>query len=66
MNYIKQLQEENKNLNKRLADILLEINHFKVFLQTSPKFQHEAGQERKDWIATEDVINRLIEIKNLI
>ncbi|MDO8611129.1 MAG: hypothetical protein Q7R95_11440 [bacterium] len=67
MNYIKSLQEQNTNLANKLAKILLEINDFKVFLQTSPKFQNNDGQgDRKDWISTKDVILRLQEIKNLI
>ena len=67
MNYIKQLQQDRLALAGKLSRVLLEINDFKVFLQTSPKFQNNTDVgERKDWIATEDVINRLIEIKNLI
>ncbi len=66
MNYIKQLQTERNNLMTKLSDVQKELYAFQAFLQTSPKFRNEPNQERKDWISTSDVINRLQEIKNLI
>jgi hypothetical protein len=66
MNYIKQLEEDRKNLANKVANIMIELSDFQAFLQTSPKFRNEPNQERKDWISTGDVINRLQEIKNLI
>ena len=66
MNYIKQLEEDRINLAVKIANIQAELNDFISFIQTSPKFRNEPGQERKDWISTTDVINRLQEIKNLI
>lgn len=73
MNYIKQLEENQKNLAIKVAAMHQEISDFIIFLQTSPKFQNppehirQANRiERKDWIATTDVINRLQEIKNLV
>lgn len=67
MNYIQTLQEQNKNLAGKLASVLLEIDDFKTFLQTAEKFKGiESNGERKDWISTVDVINRIQEIKNLI
>lgn len=67
MNYIKKLEEENKNLAVKLAKIMLELQDFTAFLQTAEKFKGtESNGARKDWIATTDVINRLQEIKNLI
>lgn len=66
MNYIKQLQIDNLVLKGQLRDIQNEIDDFKAFLQTSPKFRNEPNQERKDWIAIADVIHRLQEIKNLV
>lgn len=66
MNYIKQLEQDRLELGKKVANMYLELNDFIAFLQTSPKFRNEPGQERKDWISTSDVINRLQEIKNLV
>ncbi len=67
MNYIKQLQEDKKNLAVKVAKVYLELNDFVIFLQTSPKFQgNESDGARKDWISTADVINRLQEIKNIV
>ena len=66
MNYIKQLEQERNSLATKLGITLLELNHFKAFLQTSTKFQSDPNGERKDWIATGDVIIRLQEIMNQI
>lgn len=67
MNYIKKLEEQNKNLANKLASIMLELNDFQGFLQTAEKFKGNDSQgARKDWISTADVIHRLQEIKNLI
>ncbi len=65
MNYIQQLQAENKELKSRLNNIAAELREFKAYLQTSPKFQGTEQGERKDWISTGDVINRLQEINQL-
>lgn len=66
MNYIKQLEEDKLNLANQLTQMHTGLQDFIVFLQTSPKFKNEPNQERKDWISTTDVINRLQEIKNLV
>jgi len=66
MNYIKQLESDRMELAKKVANIMLELSDFQAFLQTSPKFRNEPNQERKDWIATKDVLAKIQEIKNLI
>lgn len=67
MNYINQLEADRNNLANKLASVLVELNAFQAFLQTAEKFKGvESNGERKDWIATKDVINRIQEIKNLI
>jgi hypothetical protein len=67
MNYIKKLEADRNNLANKLASVFLELNHFQAFLQTAEKFKGvESNGERKDWINTVDVINRIQEIKNLI
>lgn len=65
MNYIKQLEQDRLEACKKLANIMLEISDFQRFLH-SEKFTGISNGERKDWIATKDVLSRLQEIKNLI
>jgi hypothetical protein len=65
MNHILRLQTENKELKNQLDSVSQELQAFKAYLQTSPKFNGTEQGERKDWIATTDVINRLQEINNL-
>jgi hypothetical protein len=66
MNYIKQLEQDRLNAAKKLANIMLELEAFNVHLH-SEKFKGvDSTGERKDWIATEDVILRVREIKALI
>lgn len=62
MNYIKQLQAENEQLRQRLAAGIVELDEFKVHLH-SDKFKGEEGGERKDWIATADVLHRLSDVR---
>lgn len=69
MNYIKSLQAENAELKNRVKKLDEEITQFIVFLN-SPKFtgieQNGTGAgDRKDWIATGDVIMRLREMRNI-
>lgn len=65
MNYIKQLQAENQRLKDEIAMIHDELLNFISFLH-SDKFRGvQSDGARKDWISTTDVINRLIEIKNI-
>lgn len=66
MNYIKQLQEDKNNLANKLAAVLLELDNFNSHLHSEKFCGVDSTGERKDWIATEDVILRIREIKNLI
>jgi hypothetical protein len=63
MNYIKTLEQKNKELQDKLDSSRMEINDFIKFLTTSPKFQ-STPEELKNWISTPDVIARLEEIRN--
>ncbi len=65
MNYIKQLQQENTQLRADLESIRLEVEAFIVHLN-SDKFRGTDNGERKDWIATADVIQRLRAIQSFI
>ena len=66
MNYINQLQAENTALRAQLEIVRAETSSFRTFLN-SPKFVGtEANGERKDWIATADVIAWLRELANKI
>ena len=66
MNYIKSLQEKNADLSAQIANANAEISAFLAHLY-SGKFQGfevvDSRLERKDWIATGDVITRLHEIR---
>ena len=63
MNYIKDLEAKNKELRGVVAGLNSEIDDFIGFL-CGPKFTGvESDGERKDWIATGDVINILRNIK---
>lgn len=64
MNYIKQLETDRENAATKIAQLMLEIVAFQVFLN-SEKFQ-STDKERKDWIATKDVQTRLQAMKSLI
>ena len=59
MNHIHHLQRENAALKARLKAKDDAAVNFMVFLR-SPKFVGEEQGQRKDWIATGDVINWLI------
>lgn len=62
-NYIQRLQEEIAALKAQNAATVEAINNQLAFLHSS-KFVGEEGGERKDWIATGDIIPVLIEIRN--
>ncbi len=66
MNYISKLQEENAKLKAQLNKLDENLDCFIGFLH-SPKFQGQENGERKDWIATTDVVNtiRAIQRENL-
>lgn len=63
MNYIKSLEQKNKELQEKLDSSRMEINDFIKFLSTHPKFQ-STPEEIKNWINTSDVTVRLEEIRN--
>lgn len=63
MNYIKQLQTENRELRNGLQNLNQEIMDFFCFL-CGPKFTGLENGERKDWIATTDVKHFLIELRS--
>lgn len=63
MNYIKKLESERNELREKSQTVEMAINNFIAHLH-SPKFQGvESNGERKDWIATGDVLNFLIELR---
>lgn len=67
MNYIKSLIDENRKSKSAAENATKEINYFIAFLQTSSKFiDVDQNGERKDWIATSDVIKRLKEIREIL
>ncbi len=67
MNYIKRLQAEKLARNAAIDRATKEISDFVAFLQTSPKFVGvESDGGRKDWIATGDVVRRLMEIDDAL
>lgn len=55
MNFINKLQAENAELKQKLAAASQNVTDFMAFLQ-GPKFTGTENGERKDWIATGDVI----------
>lgn len=65
MNYIKQLETDRESAATKIAQLMLEIVAFQVFLN-SEKFQNNDTGDRKDWIATKDVQDRLQAMKSLI
>jgi len=65
MNYIKSLQEENKQLKEIIARAQVEINQFNMFL-VSPKFIGLENGERKDWISTGDTMRATREIQFIL
>lgn len=66
MNYIARLQEENRLLNQKIADIDRWRKEFLAHL-ASEKFQGvDSNGERKDWISTQDVRNLLAGLSNEI
>lgn len=65
MNHILKLQEENKALKLASQNAQEEIQFFLAHL-CSAKFTGTENGERKDWIATGDVIIRLQEIRGAL
>jgi hypothetical protein len=63
MNYIKELQEENRLLNQKIENIDQWRNDFVAHLH-SEKFSGVGSDgSRKDWIATSDVLAQLSNLR---
>ena len=56
MNYIKRLERENEEAKRRLAKLETEIQEFRAYVLTSPKFTGtDTDGGRKDWISTSEL-----------
>ncbi len=63
MNYIKQLEQDNRMLRHALDNVDTQVCLFLQFLN-SPKFVGvESDGGRKDWISTGDVIHKLVDLR---
>jgi hypothetical protein len=62
-NYIKRLERENREKDERIAQLEADLIAFEAHV-SSPKFTgtDESG-DRRDWIATGDVTDRLRNIR---
>ena len=65
MNYIKQLEMKARDLGAIVGQTEIEIVRFQTFLN-GPKFTGTENGERKDWIATADVITWLRELRSAL
>lgn len=65
MNHIKRLQQENADLRAALAAFEANAQAFQIHLG-SAKFTGTENGERKDWIATGDVLSWLRETRSAI
>lgn len=63
MNYIHQLQSDLSGHIAALETYRQQFNLFRAFLH-GPKFTGEENGERKDWIATADVLNWLRDVES--
>lgn len=67
MNYIKQLQGELNDAGKAVELALSELEQFRRYLLTASKFTGvEADGERRDWIATADVVRFIDQLRGSI
>ena len=64
MYYIQRLKKENQELKEKLNFLSKEIDSFNSFLHSS-KFTGDENGERKDWIATGDVIQTVRGLRTL-
>ena len=60
--YINNLQDENAQLKKKLAEIEGNLDALNLYLH-SEKFRNGDSGDRKDWISTTDVTNWIREVK---
>lgn len=65
MNYILSLKEKNETQYAQLKAIEQEINDFISFLHSDKFAGVDSQGNRKDWISTGDVLNRMMEIRSL-
>lgn len=63
MNHIRRLQRDLADAQAKLSAVLAETESFRQHLHL-PKFITEEQGDRKDWIATRDVLNRLSHIRD--
>lgn len=66
MNYIKQLQAENAALKAAATRADGEVTSFLAHLHSNKFAGVAADGSRKDWIATADVIHRLVDIRRML
>ena len=59
MNYIKQLQTENKEFKARVDSVDEQLRDFSRLLHSAKHNGIDINGDRSDWIATNDVISRL-------
>ena len=59
MNYIKQLQQDNKELKARIYNTDTEIRDFRRLLNSTKHNGVDIDGTRSDWIATSDALGRL-------
>ena len=62
MNYISQLQNENKELKAKINNTKEAFTTFRAHLHSAKFTGSESDGSRKDWISTGDVLNWLREI----
>jgi predicted transposase YbfD/YdcC len=64
-NYIQTLQANQRELARQIRTANLELENFLKFLH-SDKFRGTENGERKDWIATADVITWIRETRGIL
>ena len=62
MNYIKLLEKQAEDKNERLIKYSVFLDGIVTHLNSN-KFKGEENEERKDWIATGDILKMISEFK---
>ena len=62
MNYIKTLEKQAEDKNNRIIQYSIFIDGIVAHLNSS-KFKKEENGERKDWIATGDILKMVNDVK---
>ena len=65
MSYIKQVQSENAGLKNQIKETNIAIQDMISFLHSDKFVGVQSDGSRKDWIATNDVIYKLRDLKLL-